>query len=363
MNTRIVRTQAELDQALSDQVGFIDIESSGGVWLNLFSNDSATVTAYGSATVRAYGSATVRAYGSATVTAYGSATVTAYGSATVTAYGSATVTAYGSATVRAYDSATVRAYGSATVRAYDSATVTAYDSATVTAYDSATVTAYGSATVTAYGSATVRAYDSATVTAYGSATVRAYGSATVTAYGSATVRAYGSATVRAYDSATVTASESATVRASKYVAVHLHSARATITGGVLIDVSKVDKHTPESWCDWQGVDITDHHAVVYKAVNNELISSHGMAYPIGATVTDPNWSPTDECGAGLHFGATPHHAQAYYRGGEQPRFLACRIALADAVGITGQVGDTAKIKARECVVLHEVNADGNKVTA
>ena len=118
MTDRVVTTQAELDAALADaSVDWIEIRSERGVWVELVSSGSATVTAYGSATVRAYGSATVTAYDSATVTAYGSATVTASGSATVTASDSATVTASGSATVRASGSATVTAYDSATVRA------------------------------------------------------------------------------------------------------------------------------------------------------------------------------------------------------------------------------------------------------
>ena len=114
---RTVTTQAELDQAIADEVEYVNIRSEAGVWLE------------------------VRAYGSSTVTAYGSSTVTAYDSSTVTACGSSTVTACGSSTVRAYDSSTVRAYDSSTVTAYDISTVTAYDSSTVTAYDSSTVRA------------------------------------------------------------------------------------------------------------------------------------------------------------------------------------------------------------------------------
>ena len=82
----IVRTQAELDAALAAGGSpYIEIRSARGVWLEVGSSDSATVTASDSATVRAYDGATVTAYDSATVTAYDSATVTAYGSATVTA--------------------------------------------------------------------------------------------------------------------------------------------------------------------------------------------------------------------------------------------------------------------------------------
>jgi hypothetical protein len=349
-----VTTQKQLDAALADPaVSQIYIESPAGGWLEVGATAGKYVSASGSATVRAYDSATVRAYGSATVRAYDSATVHAYDSATVHAYDSATVRAYGSATVHAYDSATVHAYDSATVRASGSATVHAYDSATVHAYDSATVRAYDSATV--------HAYDSATVRAYGSATVRAYGSATVSASGSATVSAYGSATVHAYDSATVSAYDSAAVHAGGTVAVHLHSKRVAVSGGVVIDVTSIDKHTSSSWCEWQGVEVEDGTAIVYKAVTDELKSGQGFAYPIGETVIDPHWAPTDACGAGLHFGPSPAHAERYHD--EATRFLACRIRLDEAVGISGSAGDTAKIKARSCDVLYEVDIHGRALAA
>jgi hypothetical protein len=139
--------------------------------------------------------------------------------------------------------------------------------------------------------------------------------------------------------------------------VHLHSQRVTLdTRGAVIDVTDIDLHNPNEWCDYTGIDVQDGHAVVYKAVTDELKSGRGLAYPIGATVTDPNWAPTDECGAGLHFGPTPGHALAYHSGAT--RFLACRIVLAEAVGITG---GTAKIKSRSCVVLHEVDVHGRAV--
>ena len=132
-STAVVRTQAELDEALAANTGLIGIRSPAGVWLTVMATDSSTVRAYGSSTVRAYGSSTVMAYGSSTVMAYGSSTVRAYGSSTVMAYGSSTVRAYGSSTVMATDSSTVMAYGSSTVTAIDSSTVTAYDSSTVRA--------------------------------------------------------------------------------------------------------------------------------------------------------------------------------------------------------------------------------------
>ncbi len=226
------------------------------------------------------------------------------------------------------------------------------------------LTAYDSAKVEAYGSATVEASGSATVEASGSATVRAYGSATVRASGSATVRAYGSATVEASDSATVEASDSATVRASKFVAVHLHQHTVTVEGGVVIDCTALHETSDAAaWVEVHGAeaDPDGATAVVYKAVNAQLRSQHGFTYTPGQTVVAPDWRQADECGFGLHFGATPHHADAYY-GLPDVRFLACRITLAEAIGITGR-WDTPKIKARSCVVLHEVDRAGRPVAA
>ena len=172
-----------------------------------------------------------------------------------------------------------------------------------------------------------------------------------------TLRETGSATVWASGSATVGAYDSATVRARPYVAVHLHSARATVEGGVVIDLTALDLSDPATWADYHGATTDGESLVVYKAVNADLRSERGMAYRLGETVTAPDWQPTNACGAGLHFGPTPRHARTYYS--EATRFLACRIPLTDAKGITG---GTAKIKARVCEVLHEVDLDGNEVT-
>jgi hypothetical protein len=268
--TRVVTTQAQLDQALADGVPDVQIRSERGVWI--------------------------------------------------------TVEAFGSATVEAFDSATVRAFDSATVRAF------------------------GSATVEAFGSATVEAFDSATVRASGSATVEAFDSATVRAFDSATVRAFGSATVEAFDSATV--------RASSHVAVHLHSGRARIEGGVVIDHLSVDQTDPASWCAYHGVTVLEGVATVYKAVNDSWTTPRGVDYAPGSSPASDDWSPVGECGGGLHFGPTPGHAAAYYD--EATRYVAVGVELATLVPITGS--GTAKCKAprvvRPCV---EVDVMGREV--
>ena len=299
----VVKTQVELDAALAAGKADIIIDSPRGVWL------------------------------------------TVSGSATVEASGSATVRASDSATVEAWDSATVRAWGSATVRASDSATVGAWDSATVEAWGSATVRAWDSATVEAWGSATVEASDSATVEAWGSATVGASDSATVRAWGSATVEAWGSATVRA----------------GRYVAVHLHSQSVMLSGGVVIDMTALDRSDPATWCDLNGIDVTDGRALVYKAVDADLNAGHGYAvtaYPVGGTVTAPDWSSKSTwCGRGLHFGRSPMAAAGYHRGDSGPRYLACEVDLTEVVVLDD------KIKARSCRVLREVDRHGREITA
>ena len=197
------------------------------------------------------------------------------------------------------------------------------------------------------------------VVARGSSHVVARGSSHVVAWESSHVVARESSHVVARESSHVEAWESSHVEARPYVAVHLHSARATVEGGTVIDVSALDLSDPTVWADYHGVEVTDGHAIVYKAVNDDLTSGRGLAYPVGKTVkvTAKEWLADGRCGRGLHFGPTPRHAKAYHAGAT--RYLACRIPLDAASVVTD--GGTAKIKARSCEVLYEVDIDGNRV--
>jgi len=237
--------------------------------------------------------------------------------------------------VRASGSASVTACGSASVTASGSASVRACGSASVTAYDSASVTASGSASVTAYGSSSVTAYDSSSVRAYGSSTVTASGSASVTAYGSSTVTAYGS------------------------TAVHLHSAHVHLTGGTVIDHTKVDDFDAKQWCEYHGVTVSRGIATLYKAVNDAWTTDRGFDYSPGAKPVAPDWNDRNECGGGLHFGPSPVHALRYFEGAT--KFLAVGVRLTEMVPITGSTAKAkAKRVARACV---EVDVHGRPVTA
>ena len=214
------------------------------------------------------------------------------------------------------------------------------------------VWAWGSATVRAWGLATVWASGSATVDASGSATVGAWGLATVRASGSATVDASGSATVDAWGLATVRASGSASVRAAPCVAVYLFSARATVTGGVVIDVASLDQNDPRTWCELHGVTIDDDgNAHLYKAVDDKLTAGHSWTpttYAIGSDPRCDQWLANNCCGFGLHVCPTAWQARDHYS--DATRYLEVTAPLDSIRPI-----DATKCKAPTVHVLREVD--------
>ena len=83
-------------------------------------------------------------------------------------------------------------------------------------------------------------------------TVRTPGSSHVEAWESSHVVARGSSHVVAWESSHVEAWGSSHVEAAAYVAVHLHSARATVEGGHLIDVSALNLADVDTWQAFTG---------------------------------------------------------------------------------------------------------------
>ena len=157
--------------------------------------------------------------------------------------------------------------------------------------------------------------------------------------------------VRAYGSATVTA--------SSYVAVHLHSARVTVSGGVILDVTKLDLTDVNTWADYTGATITDGHVTLYKAVDANLVTGHSYirtTWAIGDDVTCTDWKDTHTYGYGLHASPHPHQALHYNRGAT--RMLEVTVPVADLRTIPGSV---AKAKARTMRVVREVNLDGSPI--
>lgn len=171
---------------------------------------------------------------------------------------------------------------------------------------------------------------------------------------SATVRAGDSATVRAGGSATVEAWGSATVEAGSHTAVHLHSGRARVSGGVLVDHTAVDRSDALTWAGYHGATVTGDEVTVYKAVRDDLRSQRGTLYAVGAEVSCGDFAATDECGGGLHFSPRPAQAAVYDR--EAVRYLECTVQVADLRTITA--GGTPKCKAPRAQVVREVDVHG-----
>ncbi|MGH9249013.1 MAG: DUF7666 domain-containing protein [Acidimicrobiales bacterium] len=106
MTARTVTTQAELDQALSDQVDQVTIDSPAGVWLMLGDDGRPAI---GSSHVVARESSHVVAWGSSHVEAWESSHVEAWESSHVVAWGSSHVVARESSHVEARESSHVEA--------------------------------------------------------------------------------------------------------------------------------------------------------------------------------------------------------------------------------------------------------------
>jgi len=193
---------------------------------------------------------------------------------------------------------------------------------------------------------------SASVTASGSASVRAYASASVTAYDSASVTAYGSASVRAYASASVTA--------SKYVAVTKHGGRTKVKGGVQINYKQPSDLT--EWFDSYGIKPKRGRVVLFKAVDNNYVSSRGFAYKPGSTPIAPDWDGgKKECGGGLHFCAEPFLALQF--NGDATKFVACPVRVKD-ISYNSDAVYPSKVKASGCCApVYECDIDGNRTPA
>jgi hypothetical protein len=136
-----VRTQTELNAALTAREPTIYIESPAGVWLTLTNTGSSSVEARDSSSVVARGSSSVEARDSSSVEARDSSRVVAWDSSRVEARDSSRVEAWDSSSVVARDSSRVEAWGSSSVEAWGSSSVEAWGSSRVVAWDSSRVVA------------------------------------------------------------------------------------------------------------------------------------------------------------------------------------------------------------------------------
>lgn len=274
--------------------------------------------------------------------------------------GAAHVEARGSSCVIARESSYVVARDSSCVIARDSSYVVTWDSSSVVAWDSSEVMAWGSSDIFARGSSRVVARESATVEAWDSAHVVTWDSSEVIARDEAQVIARDSSYVEACGSSTVEARDSSCVEASRFTTVHLYSASATVTGGVVIDIAALDLTHITDWAEYHGVKVEGDEVIVYKAVDAELRSGRGFAYPIGETVECPDWKADAECGHGLHLSPSPTQGRDYFR--QATRFLRCAVPVDELVVIDGKFTDIVpKLKAKIVRVICEVDVHGREI--
>lgn len=364
MKSLDVFTQEELDHALAepDVIPVCAGEGTFAVSGDRFvrAADFAHVTVSDTVAVEAGGSSTIVAGDDASVRAVHAVTVEASDRAHVIANGRAFVLAHDDVTVTAGTSAVVEATGSVVVTAMARSTVRATDSCRVRVLSTAQATVSGEARAFAWGRSVVRASDEAVIHAWGSASVEATGSAVVEARGSAMVTAGGKATVRAFGSSMVRARGQARVEAADGVSVTRHSPRVTVSGGSVTEAVRFSN--AEEWCSHHGVEVNDGVAILFKAVDEDFNSYHGMSYRPGTEPFAPDWDGGEqECGGGLHFSPRPTFALA--RPDDSMRFVACPVRLEEIVVYPrGDYPDQVKAP-RVAAPVYEVHEDGTPVEA
>ena len=132
--------------------------------------------------------------------------------------------------------------------------------------------------------------------------------------------------------------------AAHHVAVLIHDAQANVVGGQQTHVARA---TPKEWCEYYGVPVDDDGvAVLYKALDDDFRSPHGMSYAPGTKPVASDWDGlARECGGGLHFSPRPLMAKEFHEAAT--KYAACPVRLADIV-VHPDADYPQKVKARAC---------------
>ena len=170
------------------------------------------------------------------------------------------------------------------------------------------------------------------------------------------VRLWGSSRAVLRESSSAELWESSRAELRKHTCVHVWSKRATLTGpGHIIDMTDLDHTKLEDWLDYNNITVAEDGLLhLFKAVDGNLCSVYSrgeFAYEIGATVKPARWEDGHGCGHGIHLCPSPRHARNHFRGAT--RFIEVTCTLEDFRCI-----DWSKGKAREAVVVREVDIDG-----
>ncbi|GMW02615.1 MAG: hypothetical protein AMXMBFR84_37510 [Candidatus Hydrogenedentota bacterium] len=129
---------------------------------------------------------------------------------------------------------------------------------------------------------------------------------------------------------------------------------AKITGG---KKTRVKITTPSEWCLYYGVKVKNGMALLYKALDDNFMSPHGMSYAPGTTPVAPDWDGGKrECGLGLHFSPRPAMAREF--NDAATKYCGCWVKLTDmAIHPNGDSPQKCKARAvaKSCF---EVDEDG-----
>ncbi len=146
--------------------------------------------------------------------------------------------------------------------------------------------------------------------------------------------------------------------ASSNVAVLIRGDRAKIDGGHQITF-RID--TPEEWCEYYGVDVTDGVALLYKGLDaNFKAERNAFDYTPGTIPVAPDWDGgTNECGGGLHFSPSPAMTREFAQ--NAVKYVACPVALKD-IAVHPDGDYPQKVKARGCCApVYEVDIHGRRI--
>ena len=273
MTSRIVKTQAELDQAIADKIDLIEIHSPQGVWL------------------------TIKDLGSSRAVLRESSRAELWGSSRAVLRESSSAVLWGSSRAELWESS------SAVLR--ESSRAVLWESSSAVLRESSSAVLWGSSRAVLWGSSRAVLWESSSAVLWESSSAHAYAKSKV--------------------------------KASPLCAVFMHESTVDISGGVVIDHSSIGDMDGPAWCEYYGVKISRGIATVYKAVNDQWTTSRGFDYSPGSKPSCDDFRADNTCGGGLHFGPTPSHAKAYFSDATKFVAVGVKVSELQPIHIDGDV--------------------------
>ncbi|ROR94028.1 hypothetical protein EDD28_2443 [Salana multivorans] len=342
-----VTSQAEWDAAIKahhDDYVTVYIDSPAGVVIRIDDTGSSRAVLRGSSRAVLRGSSSAVLWDSSSAELRGSSRAVLRGSSRAVLRGSSSAVLWDSSSAELRDSSSAELWGSSSAELRGSSRAELWDSSSAVLR----------------GSSRAELWDSSSAVLRGSSSAVLRGSSSAVLWGSSRAVLWDSSSAELRAFATAHARDRSTATGGSHTAIHVHSQRATVSGGHLIDLTGIDEYDPATWVDLhtRGSD-SDGLVHLYKAVDDDLCAGHQYTltqYPIGETITDPRWRDDNQCGGGLHACPTPVMARDHYM--DATRFLEVTVPVADLRPI-----DDTKCKAPRVTVLREVTLDGDPIEA